>query len=147
LAAARLHDIGKVGTPAHILTKPGPLTPAEKAVMQDHVRVGAELLAALPETCELAPIVAQHHEHYDGGGYPAGLAGERIAIEARIISVADAWTAMLADRPYRAALAVAAAREQLVQGVGTQFDPRVVGALLELLDGGALEADAGRKAA
>ena len=147
LAAARLHDIGKVGTPGHILTKPGPLTPAEKAVMQDHVRVGAELLAALPETCELAPIVAQHHEHYNGGGYPAGLAGELIAIEARIISVADAWTAMLADRPYRAARTVAAARAQLVGGVGTQFDPRVVGALLALLDNGTLEADPERRAA
>ena len=115
--------------------------------MQDHVRVGAELLAALPETCELAPIVAQHHEHYNGGGYPAGLAGELIAIEARIISVADAWTAMLADRPYRAARTVAAARAQLVGGVGTQFDPRVVGALLALLDNGTLEADPERRAA
>jgi two-component system, cell cycle response regulator len=147
LAAARLHDIGKVGTPGHILRKPGPLTPAEKAVMQDHVRVGAELLAALPETCELAPIVAQHHEHFNGDGYPAGLAGDLIAIEARIIAVADAWTAMLADRPYRAALTLAAARTQLVEGVGTQFDPRVVGALLALIDGGALEADPERRAA
>jgi two-component system, cell cycle response regulator len=138
LTAARLHDIGKIGTPPHILTKPGPLTAAETLVMQDHVRVSVELLEALPETREFAAVVGQHHERHDGRGYPAALPGERISIEARIISVADAWTAMLADRPYRAALSVADARDQLLQGAGSQFDPSVVSALLDLLDRGAL---------
>jgi diguanylate cyclase (GGDEF)-like protein/putative nucleotidyltransferase with HDIG domain len=140
LAAARLHDIGKIGTPSHILTKPGSLNAAEVAVMQDHVRVGVELLNALPETQEFAAIVAQHHERFDGTGYPAGLAGELISIEARIIAVADAWTAMLADRPYRPALSPAVAREELLQGAGSQFDPVVIAALIDLLDREALRA-------
>jgi diguanylate cyclase (GGDEF)-like protein/putative nucleotidyltransferase with HDIG domain len=134
LAAARLHDVGKVGTPLWILRKPGKLTPAELQVMRDHVRVGVELLASSPETHELAAIVAEHHEHFGGGGYPAGKRGLVITIEARIIAVADAFTAMLADRPYRAALTPEEARRELGRKSGSQFDPRVVAALLEILD-------------
>jgi two-component system, cell cycle response regulator len=134
LSAARLHDIGKIGTPHHILTKPGPLSAAEQLVMRDHVRVGVELLSALPETRELAPIVGQHHERYDGCGYPAGLAGDEILIEARIIAVVDAWTAMLADRPYRPAMAPEDALNQLTSGSHNQFDPAVVDALKDVLD-------------
>ena len=130
LAAARLHDIGKVGTPLHILRKPGPLTADELAIMRDHVRVGVELLEASPETHELAGIVGEHHERFDGGGYPAAKRGRRISIEARIIAVADAWTAMLADRPYRQALPHEQAVEELRRGAGSQFDPDVVTALL-----------------
>jgi diguanylate cyclase (GGDEF)-like protein/putative nucleotidyltransferase with HDIG domain len=136
LAAARLHDVGKIGTPHHILGKPGALTVAEQAVMQDHVRVGVELLNAFSTTREFAAVVAQHHERFDGSGYPAGLAGSQIGLEARIIAVADAWTAMLADRPYRAALTQEAACAELVRGSGSQFDPSVVGAFMEMLGGG-----------
>ena len=93
LAAARLRDVGKIGVPPGILGKPAPLTAAERRIQEDHVRVGAELLAALPETRELAPIVAEHHERFDGLGFPAGIAGSAITIEARIIAVAEAWCA------------------------------------------------------
>ena len=92
-AAARLRDVGKIGVPPGILGKPAPLTAAERRIHEDHVRVGAELLAALPETRELAPIVAEHHERFDGLGFPAGIAGSAITIEARIIAVAEAWCA------------------------------------------------------
>jgi diguanylate cyclase (GGDEF)-like protein/putative nucleotidyltransferase with HDIG domain len=138
IGAARLHDIGKIGTPPFILTKPGALTRSERRVMQDHVRVGVELLESIPQTREFAHVVAQHHEWFDGRGYPDGKAGGEIRIEARIIAVADAWTAMLADRPYRRALTPGQARTELQAGAGTQFDPAVVAALLALIDGGTL---------
>jgi len=134
LAAARLHDIGKVGTPLHILTKPGPLTIAETIIMRDHVRTGVEILLALPETRDIARIVGQHHERVDGNGYPNGIRGADITIEAQIIAVADAWTAMLADRPYRQARSTTAARQEMLNGAGTQFEASIVAALLDLLD-------------
>jgi putative nucleotidyltransferase with HDIG domain len=140
LAAARVHDIGKVGTPRHILEKPGPLTAAEMVIMQDHVRCGSALLAAFPETRDLAPIVAEHHERVDGRGYPSAKRGGEISIEARIIAAADAWTAMLADRPYRAALPLDEARRELLRGAGGQFDPSVVACLLDMLDQAASDA-------
>jgi two-component system cell cycle response regulator len=138
IAAARLHDIGKIGTPPFILTKPGALTGMERRVMQDHVRVGVELLESIPQTREFAPVVGEHHERFDGRGYPGGKAGGEISIEARILAVADAWTAMLADRPYRRACTPEHARAELQAGAGTQFDPTVVTALLGLIDRGKL---------
>jgi two-component system cell cycle response regulator len=134
LSAARLHDIGKVGTPHHILMKPGPLTTAETLIMRDHVRAGVEILSACPETRDIAAIVGEHHERIDGGGYPNGKRGSQISIEAQVISVADAWTAMLSDRPYRAALSIAEAREQMLNGAGTQFEGSIVSALLDIVD-------------
>jgi two-component system cell cycle response regulator len=134
LAAARLHDIGKVGTPLHILTKPAPLTTAETIIMRDHVRTGVELLLACPETRDIALIVGEHHERIDGKGYPNGKRGDQISIGAQIISVADAWTAMLSDRAYRTALSVAEAREEMLHGAGTQFEGTIVAALLDIVD-------------
>jgi two-component system, cell cycle response regulator len=134
LTAARLHDVGKVATPLHILTKPGPLTTSETIIMRDHVRAGVEILAACPETRDIAAIVGEHHERIDGSGYPYGKRGNEISIEAQIISVADAWTAMLSDRPYRAALCTDLAREQLLDGAGTQFEGSIVAALLDIID-------------
>jgi diguanylate cyclase (GGDEF)-like protein/putative nucleotidyltransferase with HDIG domain len=134
LTAARLHDIGKVGIPAAILTKPGPLSEDEWNVMQEHVRIGVDLLTRCPETREVAFIVGEHHERPDGRGYPANKRGEEISIEAKIISVADAWTAMLADRPYRAALTPGQARAEILAGRGSQFDERAVDALLAITD-------------
>ncbi len=139
LAAARLHDVGKVGVPRHILTKAGPLTDAERDIMRDHVRIGVELLRSCAETRDIAPIVGEHHERMDGGGYPIGKTGPEISVEARILQVADAWTAMLADRPYRAALSPEQAHRELVEGAGYQFDERVVAAMLQLLDDGAFD--------
>ena len=134
LAAARLHDIGKVGTPLHILTKPAALSTAEMIIMRDHVRTGVELLLACPETRDIALIVGEHHERVDGKGYPNGKRGGEISIGAQIISVADAWTAMLSDRAYRTALPIAEAREEMLRGAGTQFEGTVVAALLDIVD-------------
>ena len=131
LAAARLRDIGMVAIPPDILAKMEPLTPAERRILRDHVRVGVELLRAFPETCELAPIVGQHHERYDGTGYPLGIEGRRIALEARIIAVAEAWIAAGEGGG-------AAAREAILRAAGGQLDPDVVGALLSLLDEGTI---------
>jgi diguanylate cyclase (GGDEF)-like protein/putative nucleotidyltransferase with HDIG domain len=134
LSAARLHDIGKVGTPHHILIKPGPLTTAEMLIMRDHVRVGVEILSACPETRDIAAIVGEHHERIDGAGYPTGKRGSEISVEAQVISVADSWTAMLSDRPYRAALSTGEARQEMLDGAGTQFDGSIVAALLDIVD-------------
>ena len=134
LTAARLHDIGKLGIPAAILTKQGPLSAHEWVVMREHVRIGVDLLERCAETRDIAQIVGDHHERPDGRGYPAGKSGDEISLEARIIAVADAWTAMLANRPYRPALTVEQARTQLVAGRGSQFDEVVVDALVRILD-------------
>jgi HD-GYP domain-containing protein (c-di-GMP phosphodiesterase class II) len=103
-------------------------------VMRDHVRTGVELLLACPETRDIAPIVGEHHERFDGMGYPAGKRGDEISVAAQIISVADAWTAMLSDRAYRPALSVAEARDEMLNGAGTQFDGSIVAALLDIID-------------
>jgi diguanylate cyclase (GGDEF)-like protein/putative nucleotidyltransferase with HDIG domain len=129
--AAKLHDIGKIGVPDAILNKPGRLDADEFRVVQTHPVVGAELLRAWGLD-EPARFVAQHHEHIDGSGYPAGLRGEEIALESRIIHVADAFVAMTLDRPYRRALERDKALAELVRHRGTQFDPAVVDALLAL---------------
>jgi HD-GYP domain-containing protein (c-di-GMP phosphodiesterase class II) len=129
--AAKLHDIGKIGVPDAILNKPGRLDADEFRVVQTHPVVGAELLRAWGLD-EPARFVAQHHEHIDGSGYPAGLRGEEIALESRIIHVADAFVAMTLDRPYRRALERDEALAELVRHRGTQFDPAVVDALLAL---------------
>lgn len=127
--AALLHDIGKLAVPEHILGKPGQLDPAEWAQVRCHPAVGARRLEA--DGCEeIAPWVRAHHERPDGLGYPDGLRGEEIPIEARILSVADAYDAMIADRPYSAAMSPHDAREELHRGAGTQFDPDLVSAFL-----------------
>ena len=127
--AAKLHDIGKIGVPDAILNKPGRLDSDEFRIVQTHPLVGAELLRAWGLDVA-AEFVAQHHERVDGAGYPSGLAGGEIALEARIIHVADAYVAMTLDRPYRKAMSPDAAIEELQRHSGTQFDPDVVEALL-----------------
>jgi diguanylate cyclase (GGDEF)-like protein/putative nucleotidyltransferase with HDIG domain len=129
--AAKLHDIGKIGVPDAILGKPGRLDPDEFRVVQTHPVVGAELLRAWGLDAP-AKFVEEHHEHVDGSGYPAGMRGEEIALESRIIHVADAFVAMTLDRPYRRALTREAAIAELVRHRGTQFDAAVVDALLAL---------------
>jgi HD-GYP domain-containing protein (c-di-GMP phosphodiesterase class II) len=131
--AALLHDIGKVRVPDSILNKPGPLTDDERAVMNRHPIWGAELLARVPGLEPVATIVRFHHERWDGAGYPAGLAGERIPLTSRIIAACDAHHAMTSDRPYRAALSPATALAELRAGAGTQFDSAVVAELEAVL--------------
>ena len=121
-----LHDCGKVGIPESVLNKPGPLTAAEWRVMRTHPIIGYQLVADIPFLRTAALVVRCHHEMFDGTGYPAGLKGEEIPLAARVFSVVDAFDAMTADRPYRAALPVAAAVEELQKMAGTQFDPEVV---------------------
>jgi putative nucleotidyltransferase with HDIG domain len=121
-----LHDIGKIGTPAGILDKAGRLDTEETHVMQDHVRIGVRILEPIAAFREALPIVAQHHEWYDGSGYPNHLAGEQIGIHSRIFAVADVYDALTSDRPYRTGLPREQALQMIREKSGTQFDPRVV---------------------
>jgi PAS domain S-box-containing protein len=134
--AAPMHDVGKIGTPDHILRKPGPLTPEERAVMERHTLSGYEILAdSKSELLRLAATIAlTHHECWDGSGYPNALVGEKIPIEGRITAVADVFDALLSDRVYRQALSTSEAIMVLERGRGTQFDPEILGHLLEHLD-------------
>lgn len=129
-----MHDVGKVGVSDAVLRKPGPLTAPEQAEMRRHPEIGAKLLLH-PSLAEVREWVLRHHERPDGRGYPGGLTGGEIPLEALIIAVADAYEAMTADRPYRHALAPKRARGELVAGRGTQFDERVVDAFLGCLAG------------
>jgi diguanylate cyclase (GGDEF)-like protein len=140
--AGRLHDIGKLCIGRGLLTKPTALNAAEWEQMRRHPEEGARLVTELTGRPDLAPLVAAHHERYDGRGYPHGLAGQAIPIEARIITVCDAWAAMRVDRPYARARTELEAREELITGRGHQFDPVVVDAFLILLDDDQLEGPA-----
>ena len=130
--AGVLHDVGKIGVSDRVITKPGPLDADEWREMRTHPEIGARLLAH-PEFDDLRGWVLAHHERPDGRGYPQGLEGESIPIEASILAVADAYEAMTADRAYRPAMGVEAARAELEAGAGTQFDPAVVRAFLAAL--------------
>jgi diguanylate cyclase (GGDEF)-like protein len=129
--ASLLHDVGKIGISERILLKPGPLTAEERATVETHSRIGARLVEQVPELNEIAPAILHHHERWDGEGYPAGLRGEQIPMEARIIGVVDAFASMLADRPYRKALSLEEACDELKRCAGTQFDPTVVRLFVE----------------
>jgi putative nucleotidyltransferase with HDIG domain len=128
-----LHDIGKIGTPVAILDKPGKLTAEEMQQMRDHVRIGARILEPIPGFAECMPIVLQHHEWVNGGGYPNGLAGVEISLHARIFAVADCYDALISDRPYRAGMPIDRVVEIISAGVGKQFDPAVAEVFLKLL--------------
>jgi diguanylate cyclase (GGDEF)-like protein len=131
---ALFHDIGKIGIPAAILAKPGPLTPEERAIVETHPVLGERILAPIEQLAEVGKIVRSCHERFDGDGYPDGLAAEDIPIESRIVFACDAFHAMTTDRPYREAQGCAEARRRLAEAAGTQFDPLVVEALLRVLD-------------
>ena len=131
---AILHDIGKVATPDRILLKPGELDESEWDIMRDHAAAGQRVLEQIPSLAKCAPIVRAHHERFDGKGYPDGIAGLDIPFEARLVAVADAFHAMISDRPYRRAIAPRAAMQILRDGRGTQWDPDVVDAMLALFD-------------
>lgn len=132
--AARLHDIGKIGTADNVLQKQGSLEADELAHMRLHAEQGQKFLAQLPDFWEGAALVGAHHERPDGQGYPRGLRGSEVPFEVSIIAVADAYDAMATDRPYRAAMEWDAIRRQLVSGRDTQWHARAVDALLEILE-------------
>ncbi|HEX8073455.1 MAG TPA: HD domain-containing phosphohydrolase [Thermoleophilaceae bacterium] len=131
---AAFHDIGKIAVPESILNKPGPLTDEERAQVERHVLVGEQILAPVEFLTGVRPLVRHGHERWDGTGYPDRLAGEEVPLGARIILACDAYDAMTSDRPYRSAMSRPAAREELRRYSGSQFDPAVVSALLEVLD-------------
>jgi len=130
--AAFLHDIGKMAIPDQILRKPGPLTPEEREVMRTHCEIGYNMVTRIPFLREAAEIVLTHQEYFDGTGYPRGLKGEQIPLGARIFAVADALDAMISDRPYRKALSITHARDEIKRCSGTQFDPAVVEVFLAM---------------
>lgn len=134
--ASPLHDVGKVGIPDRILLKPGPLDAEERKVMQGHAEIGHRMLTGSgTELLELAARIAwTHHEHFDGGGYPSGLAGEQIPIEGRIAAVGDVFDALTSDRIYRPAFTVESAVEEMRSLRGTQFDPEILDVFLDSLD-------------
>jgi diguanylate cyclase (GGDEF)-like protein len=132
---ALFHDIGKIGIPSRILTKSGPLTPDERALVETHPILGERILAPIQQLGEVRLIVRCAHEHYDGTGYPDRLSGEQIPLESRIVLACDAFHAMTTDRPYRTSLGAGEATRRLVEGSGLQFDPQVVQALLRVLRG------------
>ena len=130
--AATLHDIGKISVPSEILTKPGRLTDLEREMIKTHSKVANDLLLNIEFPYPIAEIIFQHHERMDGSGYPRGLKGDNIAIEARIIGTADVLDAMASYRPYRPALGVDAAIEEIIKFSGITYDPAVVDACLKI---------------
>ncbi len=134
--AAALHDVGKIGIPASILDKPGPLTDDEWEVMRRHPELGARIMEPVPALAGARSIVIACHEHWDGSGYPLGLAGDDIPLGARIILACDAFHAMTSDRVYRQAMPVAAAISELRDCAGRHFEPRIVDALVDVISNG-----------
>jgi len=132
--AATLHDVGKVTIPDRILCKPGRLTDEEFEEIKGHSLAGAELVARVEGLGMIVPWIRHSHESFDGSGYPDGLEGEAIPQASRIMLVADAFDAITSSRPYREALSIEHACEELRRGAGSQFDPACVAALLELLE-------------
>ena len=129
---AYLHDLGKIAIPDAILFKKGKLNPQEWEVMRTHAWIGYNLVSRISLLAPVAEILLMHHEHYDGTGYPRGLKGEEISVGARIFAIADTLDAMTSDRPYRKALSFSAARDEIRDESGRQFDPEVVKAFLAI---------------
>jgi len=139
--AGLLHDIGKISVPAEILSKPGEITKDERNIIKNHCRVGYDILKSIEFQWPVSKIVLQHHERMDGSGYPLGIQGEEILLEAKILAVADVIEAMSSHRPYRAALGLDEALEEIRKKRGILFDPVVVDACLDLASIGKLKFD------
>jgi putative nucleotidyltransferase with HDIG domain len=123
---ALLHDIGKVGIKDAVLKKPGPLTFEEFRHIQEHPSIGIKILEGIDFFENIIPMIRHHHEHFDGRGYPDGLVGEAIPLEARIIAVSDAFDAMMSVRPHREAIPLEGALKELIKAKGKQFDPQIL---------------------
>jgi putative two-component system response regulator len=134
-----LHDLGKIAIPDAILSKPGPLTAEEFAIMRTHSVEGERICLSLRSVAHYLPIIRHHHERVDGAGYPDRLLGPEIPLGARIVAIADAWDAMVSDRPYRPGLARDEAHSRLLAGAGMQWDAALVEVFAALLDGGLQE--------
>jgi putative nucleotidyltransferase with HDIG domain len=132
---ALLHDVGKIEVRREVLNKPGPLTDAEFDEVKQHTVVGALMVERVARFGKVHQLVRWSHERWDGEGYPDGLAGVAIPLGARVICVCDAFDAMVSNRPYRSAMSVSSALEELRRGAGSQFDPAVVAALVDEVAG------------
>lgn len=128
-----IHDIGKLGVPDAILLKPGPLNGEEERQMRAHPIIGESIVKRLPSAADVLPIIRNHHERFDGGGYPDGLCGHKIPLLARIVSVCDAYDVLVIDRPYRPRLNSEEASDTLMRGAGQQWDRELVSFLLSEL--------------
>lgn len=131
---AELHDIGKIGIPDEIISKPGPLNPEEYKIMQQHCKIGYHIALEIPGLVDLAEYILCHHEWWNGQGYPHGISGEQIPLASRIVSIVDAFDAMTNDRPYRKAMSGNDAINELKRMAGIQFDPKIVEQFLLILD-------------
>ncbi len=132
--AALLHDLGKIGIPEDILKKPGALTREEFAKVRKHPEIGTKILETLIASEKISSIILHHHEFYNGTGYPSGLAREEIPLGARIIAIADAYDAMISDRPYSRAKTHDEAVTELIRCAGVQFDPRLIVHFLDIVE-------------
>jgi HD-GYP domain-containing protein (c-di-GMP phosphodiesterase class II) len=132
--AAILHDIGKIGIESFILQKQGKLTANEYSMIQAHPLIGEEILGPIETLRDVRQTIIQHHERYDGKGYPYGLRGDELSLKSRILSVVDTFDAMMSDRPYRKALSIQKIKQEIINHSGTQFDPYVVEAFIGMLD-------------
>ena len=130
--ASLIHDIGKIGIPSEILTNPGKLTDIEFSLIKSHSQTGYDIVKDINFPYQIAPIILQHHERNDGSGYPNGLKGDEILLEAKIIGVADVVEAMSSHRPYREALGVDVALEEIIKNKGILYDPRIVDVCVKL---------------
>ena len=141
-----LHDVGKIGVPDSILNKPGKLTDEEFRSIQMHPLIGAQIVKDIPFLKEIVPYILEHHERFDGKGYSQGVGGKDIAIEGRLLAVADAYDAMTSDRPYRKALDEKIALDEILKNAGTQFDPQMVAAFESAWQSGKISRLGGRDA-
>lgn len=137
--AAKLHDIGKISIPDHIIGKPGKLTPEEYTAVKQHSSIAADIMRPLDPGARITPIIRYHHERFDGKGYPEGLAGTDIPIGSRVIVIADTYDAMRSSRPYRAAMSFDQCIEEIRVNSGRQFDPEWVEAFLDLARTGSVD--------
>ena len=132
--AGLIHDIGKIAVPAEILSKPGRLSTVEFNLIKQHARAGYEIIEAVEFSQPVADMVLQHHERLDGSGYPQGLTDAQILPQAKILAVADVAEAMSSHRPYRPALGMDVALDELKAGAGVRYDPGVVAACIKLVE-------------
>ena len=130
---ALLHDIGKIGIPVAVLDKPGKLTDEEYDIIKQHPRIGARIVEPIAAYAPVLPMVLQHHEHFNGRGYPDGVAGEELSLGARILAVADVYDALISDRPYRKGMELEKTLSIIKENSGTQFDPNAVEAFLKVV--------------
>ena len=136
--SGQMHDVGKIGLPSYILTKPGTLSEDEWSRIKEHPGKGEEIVHHIRDLASLGAIVRHHHERWDGSGYPDALAGENIPLESRIISVADTFDALTSQRPYRPAMTIGEAKAELQRVAGQQLDPQLVEVIIKLMDNGTL---------